>query len=95
MLDEETNIYYLRNKPIKLTNIEAQIVAYFIDHKDRMVLYKDLVEAIYEERTSKLPKKLIVWVHRVNKKLGQEIHIYSVKRIGYRMKYVGRRLRRR
>lgn len=90
MLDEESRIYYLQGCPIKLTSIENKVLSYLIEHKKSAVLYSELAEAVYEDTREKLPKKLVVWVHRLNEKLKGEIHIYSRKSIGYRIKYIGK-----
>lgn len=90
MLDEESRIYYLQGCPIKLTSIETKVLSYLIEHKKSAVLYSELAEAVYEDTREKLPKKLVVWVHRLNEKLKKEIRIYSRKNIGYRIKYIGK-----
>lgn len=90
MLDEESRIYCMRGRSIKLTSIENKVLSYLIEHKKSVVLYSELAEAVYEDTREKLPKKLVVWVHRLNEKLKGEIHIYSRKNIGYRIKYIGK-----
>jgi len=90
MLDEESRIYYLQGCPIKLTSIENKVLSYLIEHKKDVVLYSELAEAVYEDTREKLPKKLVVWIHRLNQKLRKEIHIYSRRNIGYRIKYIGK-----
>lgn len=89
MLDEEGMAYYSKGKKVKLTNIEVVILSYLISNKDRVVPYRELNEVTYGETADTPPKKLITWVHRLNKKLKGEIVIRSKVLVGYRLRYIG------
>lgn len=92
MLDEENEFYYIGNTLVELTPLETRTLSYLIEHKDRIVLHDELINAVFEEQGKKPPNKLVQLIHRLNKKLKYELCIQSKKNVGYKMTYIGKRV---
>jgi hypothetical protein len=66
-----------------LTPIDSALLKYFIDHKDRICTFEELLDAIWVDG-EKSKRALEAAVHRVRKALGPNEQIKNIRGIGYK-----------
>ena len=84
MLDEENGMFYFKGKTIQLGNLETALFGYLIEHKNKIVSYKEAAERIYQKYNRKTKSDVVKLVYRINKKIGQKI-IKARKQLGYKL----------
>ena len=90
MLDEQEKIYVLRSgRKVKLSYIETKALSLLIENKKHITRYAKLVKAIYRKDIAEQEDIVRVWgiIERVKEKVGTEIQIKTVRRIGYKIAY--------
>ena len=84
MLDEENGMFYLNGKTIQLGNLETALFGYLIEHKNKIVSYKEAAEGVYQKYNRKTKSDVIMLAYRINKKIGQKI-IKARNQLGYKL----------
>ena len=83
-LDPRTGRVTLDGAPVKLTALEARVLAYLLHHKERVVSQAELTEHIYAQDFERDSNTVEVFVARLRKKLGAGL-IETVRGAGYRI----------
>ena len=84
MLDEENEMFYFDGRSISLGALETALLGYLIQHKNRIVPYKEIAESIYEQYTNKTKNNTVVLAQRINKKIGCRL-IRAKRHFGYKI----------
>lgn len=81
--------FFLKEKEIKLTQIEYNIVAFLSEHSGKMMTYSSIIKAVWGYPDEGSVKKLQVNMANIRKKLGaklgEENYIINELGVGYRM----------
>lgn len=85
MLDNKTGLFYIDNKVISLTFMEAKIFECLIHHKYRVSTYKMILKEVYNEDIDNYQhrNRIFLTMIRLIKKLEGHIEIRHIRNIGY------------
>lgn len=86
MLDERNGWYITKGGRIDLTKLETKLLAYFINNKGKTITVHQIANELYGKPAF---DKVVQVVFRFNQKLKGHIKIYSTKKVGYKMEYIG------
>ncbi len=90
VLYPQNKLCLLKNKEVKMPNLQYSALEYFLNHKDRLITKKELCEYLYGDYDQNKFKNLDTIVFRIKKRLdetveGREFDIRSSKGFGYRI----------
>ena len=90
MLDEENGFYYKGEEKIDLTPLELKLLSFFIERKEKIIPYQNIVLYIYGQYNEKTMRSARQVIHKINKKMKGELIRFSKNAIGYRLVYLGK-----
>lgn len=85
LLDREGLRCYLRGKPLELTATEFKILSLLLEHPERTIERKQLVERVWDQQEENASRSLDTHMKRLRLKLGHHAKsIRTVRNKGYR-----------
>ena len=93
MLDEANGLYYKGDEVVSLTAQELKLLSYFINRKGQTVPLINLTTYLYGEHNNNTKNRIRECIFRLNKKIKNELIIYARIGIGYKLIYLGKRIK--
>lgn len=81
--DQENNLFTLAGKPLMLTRREHAVLEVLMQHSGRPVARTVLFSEVFQGSCEAGPEAIEVVVHRLRKKLDDDIRIVTVRGLGY------------
>ena len=81
--DEDNNLFTLGGKPLMLTRREHAVLEVLMQHSGRPVARAVLFSQVFQGSCEAGPEAIEVVVHRLRKKLDDDIRIVTVRGLGY------------
>ena len=85
MLDNRTGLFYICNKIIKLSFMEAELFECLIHHKYRLITYKMIIKEVYNENEDNYTNrnKIVLLMQRLRNKINDYVTIRNMRGKGY------------
>lgn len=84
-LDTKNFSLLLRNKPVKITKTEFELLKYMIENKDEVVLREKIMKDIMWYDNYLYDRTLDTHIKNLRKKISDEIKIETIRWIGYKI----------
>jgi DNA-binding response OmpR family regulator len=84
VLDRYAHTVSVDGRPVPLTPREFSLLVYLTGHVGRLLTRGQLVHEVWGERYSGGPRTVDIHVSRLRRKLGTDLPLDTVRRLGYR-----------
>ncbi len=84
VIDKHARAVSVDGRPVTLTPLEFSLLAYFIDHAGHPLTRSELLRDVWGEYYNGGPRTLDIHVSRLRRKLGPDLQLDTLRRLGYR-----------